>query len=96
MVSLVRLIGKDPDRTTFAAAKEIAAAYRLPDPVKNPSVDCPARALMSVIIVVTIAGGIVLFACGKEIPEGMLAIGIIAAGLFAGCMVMSKSTESAP
>jgi membrane-bound metal-dependent hydrolase YbcI (DUF457 family) len=93
---LVRLVGEDPGRISLSSAQEIARAFRLPDGQDNLFHDHLILALLGTIMIVTIAGGIVLFLCGAEIPEGMLAIGGIALGLFAGHLVMANYTGPAP
>jgi hypothetical protein len=95
MECLVRLAGRDPRGISLAAAKEIVRAYWLPDERKDRSAYHLTLILLAIIIIATAAGGIVLVTGGKEIPEGMLALGAIAAGLLAGLLVMSENTGPA-
>ncbi len=96
MEYLVRLIGKDPDRTSFSSAREIAGAFPLAGDRDNRAGDHLTLALLGTIVIVAIAGCIVLLLSGKDIPDGMLAIGGIATGLLAGHLVMAKSTGPVP
>jgi hypothetical protein len=93
---LVKLVGKDPSRISLTEAKDFAIAYQSSDGRENRSLGNLTLALLGTIIAVTTSGGLILFACGKEIPGAMLALGAIAAGLLAGSRLMLKNTESAP
>jgi hypothetical protein len=93
---LVKLVGKDPNRISLTEAKYFAIAYKSSDGRENRSLGNLTLALLGTIIAVTTLGGLILFACGKEIPGAMLALGAIAAGLLAGSRLMLKNTESAP
>jgi inner membrane protein len=96
MACLVRLAGRDPDLISLTAAREIVSANVVPGDPMNRSIHQMTLLIVTAVVAITAAGGIVLLAGGRGIPAGMLATGAVAAGLLAGLLVTSVKTGPVP
>jgi len=95
MECLARSLGNDPARITFAAAEETAAAYGI---LSEPRDHKPglrlALFLAGTAAATTGTGALLLFAGGLKVPEVMLALGLMSAGLFFGCILALWDTST--
>lgn len=94
MECIVRSLGNDPARISFTSAQETAAAYGILSASRNQkSVLFWTLMLSGTAAVAAGAGALLLFTGGLKVSEGMLALGLMSAGLFFGCILALWGTS---
>lgn len=92
MECVVRALGMDPARTPFAKAQEMAAEYGLVSASRDrDSILFLARLLTGTAAVAAGAGMAILVAGGLVVPEGLIVLGLMSAGLFFGCLIAFRN-----
>jgi len=86
-------MGKDPDTTSLSEVKEIARV------IIGISQHDERRfyrwffAILGIFVVAAVIGMVILTLYNKPIPDGLIVIGSVALGLFAGVLVTSGRDE---
>ena len=86
----LRSVGKDPNTTSLSEAREIA---RLLDNAKSHGDKKFYKQVMIVLgifVIASVVGMVILALSGKAIPDGLIALGSAALGLFAGILIASS------
>ncbi|MDD1701824.1 MAG: hypothetical protein LUQ31_02440 [Methanoregula sp.] len=86
---LLRSVGKDPATTPLSEAKEIARILSCSAQTKDRNFYRWIFIILGIFVVATIIGTVILSLLDKPIPEGIVVIGSVSLGLFAGILVMS-------
>jgi hypothetical protein len=90
---LLRYLGKDPDLITLSEAKEIAHILSYSSHRDERNFYRWFFAILGIFVVVAIISMAILALNGKTIPDGLIVIGSVAMGLFAGVLVCSCRAE---
>jgi hypothetical protein len=89
----LRSMGKDPATTSLSEAKEIAHLLSYSSHHVDRTFYRWIFAVLGIFVVVTVIGMVIIALSGKTIPDGLVVIGSVALGLFAGVLVTSGRDE---
>ncbi len=89
----LRSMGKDPGKTSLSEAKEIAHYLSYSPHHDDRNFYRWFFVVLGIFVVVAVIGMVILTLYGKTIPDGLIVIGSVALGLFAGVLATSGRNE---
>ena len=92
--SLLRSVGKDPSTTSLGEAREIVQLLENARCHKEKKFYTRVLVVLGIFVIAAVAGMVILAFFGKAIPDGLIALGSAALGLFAGILVAASCRDN--
>ena len=86
----LRSVGKDPNTTSLSEAREIARLLESAKFHDEKKFYKQVLIILGIFVIAAVVGMVILALSGKAIPDGLIALGSAALGLFAGILVASS------
>ena len=90
----LRSVGKDPNTTSLSEAREIARLLESAKHHDEKKFHTRVLIVLGIFVIAAVVGMVILALYGKAIPDGLLALGSAALGLFAGILVVSSQDNN--